>query len=308
MTYYVSKVFWLLAAPTSALVLISGSATLWAVLGNSKYGAWLAAAAACGLIIGAFTPIGLALTVPLEFRFAPSDSQVPPDCIILLGGSGLAGVAAMAALSQHYSKARLIFSGFRNNPTSFKIFAQLGGDPARITYVEPRPRTTSEDALYAAALLKPKPSERWMLVTSALHMPRAVGCFRVAGFQVEPYPVEFTTVQSHPFAGFAPGSAALVHFDTTAKEWIGLIAYGSWARPTRCFPARSWGTQRLGISEPTNARLESIDGQQGGREENRTKFRTAFENSGMAEMRVCGYENGTRKKVRLFEAPQSHRA
>jgi uncharacterized SAM-binding protein YcdF (DUF218 family) len=236
MTYYISKVFWLLAAPTSALILISGSATLWAVLGNSKYGAWLAAAAACGLVIGAFTPIGLALTVPLEFRFAPSDSQAPPDGIILLGGSGLSAVAAMAALSQDYSKARLIFSGFRNHPASFKIFAQLGGDLARIIYIEPRPRTTSEDALYAAGLLKPKPSERWMLVTSALHMPRAVGCFRVAGFQVEPYPVEFTTVQSHPFAGFTPGSAALVHFDTTAKEWIGLIAYRLMGKTDALFP------------------------------------------------------------------------
>jgi uncharacterized SAM-binding protein YcdF (DUF218 family) len=91
MTYYVSKVFWLLAAPTSALVLISGSATLWAVLGNSKFAAWLAAAAAYGLVIGAFTPIGLALTVPLEnrFPFSPPDPQVSPDGIIMLpGGAG----------------------------------------------------------------------------------------------------------------------------------------------------------------------------------------------------------------------------
>ena len=97
MTYYLSKVFWLLAAPTSALVLISGrSATNWAVLGNSKCAAWLAAAAACGLVIGAFTPISLALAVPLEFRFAPADSEAPSDGIILLGGSGLNAVAAVA--------------------------------------------------------------------------------------------------------------------------------------------------------------------------------------------------------------------
>src|SRR6516225_877589 len=70
MTYYVSKVFWLLAAPTSALVLISAIAALWAVLGGSKCAAWLAAAATCVLVIGAFTPIGIALTVPLETRFA----------------------------------------------------------------------------------------------------------------------------------------------------------------------------------------------------------------------------------------------
>src|SRR5262245_23115465 len=109
MTYYLSKVFWRLAAPTSALILIGGSAALWAVLGNSKCAAWLAAAAACGLVIGAFTPIGLAITVPLEFRFAPSDSRVAPDGVILLGGSGLSGIEAVATLSQDYPKARLIF-------------------------------------------------------------------------------------------------------------------------------------------------------------------------------------------------------
>jgi hypothetical protein len=100
-----------------------------------------------------------------------------------------------------------------------------------------------------------------MLVTSALHMPRAVGCFRVAGSQVEPYPVEFTTAHSHPFAGFTPGSAALVHLDTIAKEWISLIAYGSWARPTRCFPARSSGN-----SELENSGIDFTDENGGGLE------------------------------------------
>jgi hypothetical protein len=56
-------------------------------------------------------------------------------------------------------------------------------------------------------------------------MPRAVGCFRIAGFQVEPYPVEFLTCgRSGPFALFATGSSGLVQFDRAAKEWIGLIA------------------------------------------------------------------------------------
>src|SRR5262245_31965723 len=90
MVYYVSKAFWLIAAPTSALVLISAIAALWAVLGNSKFQALLASAAACGLVIGAFTPIGVALTVPLEYRFPfrQADSQAPPDGIIVLAGAG----------------------------------------------------------------------------------------------------------------------------------------------------------------------------------------------------------------------------
>ena len=69
MIYYVSKVFWLIAAPTSALVLFSAIAAFWAALRSPNRVAWLAAAAACGLAIGTFTPIGIALTVPLESRF-----------------------------------------------------------------------------------------------------------------------------------------------------------------------------------------------------------------------------------------------
>jgi uncharacterized SAM-binding protein YcdF (DUF218 family) len=232
MIYYVSKVFWLIAAPTNALVLISAIAASWAVLRSSNCVTWLVAAVACGLVIGAFTPIGIALKVPLEYRFAfsPPDSQAPPDGIILLGGSGINGMYVVSVLSQQYPTARLIFSGFfEKQRDELTRFAHLGGDPTRI-YIIPRPRTTSEDALYSAALLKPKPSERWLLVTQALHMPRAVGCFRNAGFQVEPYPIEFTHV------AFAPGSEALKDLDTAAKEWIGLVAYRLMGKTDALFP------------------------------------------------------------------------
>jgi uncharacterized SAM-binding protein YcdF (DUF218 family) len=240
MIYYVSKVFWLIAAPTNALVLISAIAAFWAVLRSPNGVAWLAAAAACGLVIGTFTPIGLALIAPLEYRFAFSpDSQAALDGIVLLAGGGDDGIDAVSKFSKDYPTARLIFSGFSAsdpaNEYRLETFVQRGGDPARI-YMEPRPRTTSEDAFYTAALLKPKPSERWLLVTSALHMPRAVGCFRVAGFQVEPYPVEFGTVRSHPFAGFVPGSNALFQLDVAAKEWIGLIAYRLMGKTDALFP------------------------------------------------------------------------
>ena len=118
-----------------------------------------------------------------------------------------------------------------------KRLADLGVDRARIHSIEPRPRTTSEDAVYSAALLKPKPSERWLLVTTAMHMPRAVGCFRVAGFQAEPYPVKFmTSGRSRSFAGFAIGPSALMQFDRAAKEWIGLIAYRLMGKTDALFP------------------------------------------------------------------------
>src|SRR5215472_15889916 len=105
MTYYVSKAFWLFAAPTSALVLISAGAAVWALLNSSNCAAWLAATVACGLLIGAFTPLGLALTIPLENRFpySPPDPQV--DGVIILAGGGRGAIDAAPTLSRDYPKA-----------------------------------------------------------------------------------------------------------------------------------------------------------------------------------------------------------
>src|SRR5262249_59048215 len=115
-----------IAAPTSALVLISAGAALWAVLGSSKRAAWLAAASACGLFIGAFTPIGAPLIVPLEYRFAfsPPDPEVRPHGIIVLAGGSAFAVDGVPTLSQDYPRSRLIFSGVR--ATVLQRFALLG--------------------------------------------------------------------------------------------------------------------------------------------------------------------------------------
>jgi uncharacterized SAM-binding protein YcdF (DUF218 family) len=168
--------------------------------------------------------------MPLEhrFSFSPSDLAGPPDGIIVLAGSGYTGIDAAQALNRNYPEVRIIFSGHR--ATAVNTFARLGGDPTRV-YLESRPRTTFEDALYSAALLKPKPSERWLLVALALHMPRAVGCFRAAGFNVQPYPVGFGV-----FPPYDTGSKAFFNLDFAAKEWIGLIAYRLMGRTDTLFP------------------------------------------------------------------------
>ena len=239
MASYLSKAFWLLAAPTSALILITGTTTLWAVLGSSKCAAWLAAAAACGLFIGAFAPIGLALAVPLEnrFPFSRPDPQVLPDGIIILAGGGRAAIDAASTLSQDYPKARLTFCGVSvGGKGLIKRLVDLGVDPGRINTV-PQSRTTSEDAYYSAALLKPKTNEKWLLITAAMHMPRAVGCFRAVGFRAQPYPVEFMSRgRTGPFALFSTGSSALIQFDRAAKEWIGLVAYRLTGKTDALFP------------------------------------------------------------------------
>jgi hypothetical protein len=129
------------------------------------------------------------------------------------GGAG-EGIAALTKLGQEYPKARLALCGFGTGGKNLaERLAEAGIGAAHTNKIVSQSRTTAEDALYSAALLKPKPIERWLLITAALHMPRAVGWFRAPGLQVASYPVEFATRgRSGPLALFATGSSALVRW------------------------------------------------------------------------------------------------
>src|SRR5690606_25620968 len=99
-------------------------------------------------------------------------------------------------------------------------------------------RDTYENAIYSKQLAEPKPGETWLLVTSAFHMPRAVGTFRAAGFPVVPWPVDYRTAGTEGF-GLAEDNV-LDSLDNTAvgvREWIALFAYRLTGRTESLLPA-----------------------------------------------------------------------
>jgi uncharacterized SAM-binding protein YcdF (DUF218 family) len=100
-----------------------------------------------------------------------------------------------AELTREFSQARLVYSGPGEDHGAealLKKFARLGCDRERVT-MERRSRNTFENAVYSKQVIKPNAHERWLLVTAALHMPGAIGCFRRVGFMVEAYPIQYTT-------------------------------------------------------------------------------------------------------------------
>jgi uncharacterized SAM-binding protein YcdF (DUF218 family) len=242
MIYVLSKALWLLIAPTNALILITAVSAFWALLRPSKRAAWLAVFGTFGLAIGAFTPVGLWTLAPLENRFPEWRPGSPaPNGIILLGGDAGDGIAVLAQLSQRFPHARLVFSGPGVEASKvndlLQEFANLGGDLTRIK-LETRSRTTFENAMYSAEMIKPKPDESWLLITTALHMPRSIGTFRQAGFKVAAYPIVFRTKDTpNSFFEGGAGSAALGHLDAAAKEWIGLVAYRIMGKTDALFPS-----------------------------------------------------------------------
>jgi uncharacterized SAM-binding protein YcdF (DUF218 family) len=104
--------------------------------------------------------------------------------------------------------------------------------------MERRSRNTYENAEFSKVLVSPKSGERWLLVTSAHHMPRSVGIFRKVGFEVEPYPVDWRTGRRGDLLKFSDHFAErLALVDTAAREWMGLVAYWITGKTSEFFPS-----------------------------------------------------------------------
>jgi uncharacterized SAM-binding protein YcdF (DUF218 family) len=120
-----------------------------------------------------------------------------------------------------------LFPGRTSEASVVQRFFQEQGLDAASLVLEDRSRNTHENALFAKALVRPRPGERWLLVTAAFHMPRAAAVFRKAGWDVIPYPVAYRTL---PEVSWDPIPEALRQFDKldmAVHEWIGIAAY--WA-------------------------------------------------------------------------------
>lgn len=218
--------------------------------------------AAVALFVSSLTPAGLAMTAFLENRFPRPELPAEIAGIVVLGGSFDTRVArtrgepelneaadrvtAALALARQYPNAKLLFSGgvaavfeedVPETEVASDLFLSLGLAPDRLA-LDDSSRDTFENAIHAKNLAQPLPGEVWLLVTSAYHMPRAVGSFRVADFPVLPYPVDFRT-PSGP-ALWRPSSATTrnlekVHF--AVREYLGLLAYRLAGRTDSLMPA-----------------------------------------------------------------------
>ncbi len=112
------------------------------------------------------------------------------------------------------------------------------GVPAERITIEDKSRNTDENARFTAAMVHPEPPQRWIIVTSAFHMPRAMGVFEKAGFQPIAYPVSFYTLGRWPDdlrLSYWPGRNLRI-FELALHEWIGLAAYRASGRIDHLFP------------------------------------------------------------------------
>jgi uncharacterized SAM-binding protein YcdF (DUF218 family) len=262
MFFIFSKTVAFLILPSNLFVVLGLAglalmATRWRRAGTRMVAASLVLLATIG-----FFPLGELFSHALESRFPPWDpTRGMPDGIVVLGaeisprysrdysepavGGGGARIFAMAKLARSYPNARIVYSGgdpslLGNQPPEanfvYPLLDSFGIARERVV-LEARARNTAENAAFTKDLVKPKPGERWLLVTSAQHMPRAIGCFRRVGFPVEAYPVGWRTDMESSMTPAVALSSGLTRFDSAAHEWIGLFAYWLTGKTSEFLPA-----------------------------------------------------------------------
>lgn len=268
MFFYLAKVLWYILQPSCfiAFLLLIGTVMVWTYW--ARWGRRLVALAALLLITAGLSPLGNWLVLPLEDRFPRTDLDATPapTGFIVLGGSEDRLVAdarqalalneagdrlvAAAILARQFPQAKIVFTGgdagifYSSSSEAAGAESLLGalGVPERQLVLEPRARDTFENAAYTKQLLQEQgllsQDSRWILVTSAYHMPRAMGCFRAVGLEVEPWPVDYRTRgKADLMRFFDKVSEGLRRVDMASREWVGMAAYWMTGRIPSLFPA-----------------------------------------------------------------------
>lgn len=262
MFFYVSKVLTALTWPSNliALALVAGVALM--IAGRAPVAARrLVVGGVSALALAGFSPLGHWLVLPLENRFARPALPEGLAGIIMLGGfesPGIGKARRELALNEAGERltetmlvararpdARIVFTGgdasLLFNPGSAagavgQYLEGMGFSRDRIV-LEGASRTTFENAVFLRDMLRPKPGERWLLVTSAYHMPRSIGTFRQAGFDVVAWPADYRTRGAVDlFQPFGTPAAGLERVDLAVKEWVGLVVYRLTGRSVALWP------------------------------------------------------------------------
>jgi len=264
MFYYLSKTMWLLIQPVGLICLIFAGILLLLLFKRTRIATWLAFLGLCFALVATQTNAGRLLLQPLENRFARPDTPPASDeiaGIVVLGGAfdgyvtrirggfelGASGDRMVEALrlARLYPDKPVIVSGGEASligqtegdaSIASRFFASFGIPSDRVV-LEDKSLNTHENAVLSKAVMERYGEGDWLLVTSAFHMPRSIGAFRVQGIEPVPWPVDYKTAGTESFAvGRDDPTEALVETNLAIREWIGLAVYAATGRISDYFP------------------------------------------------------------------------
>ncbi|KQN69788.1 hypothetical protein ASE94_11845 [Devosia sp. Leaf64] len=260
MFFLVSKIFWLVAQPSSIVVLLLLLALGFALLRKRKssIAALVLAVLVHGLV--GYTTLGYVIIQPLEDRFSvPATPPQAVNAIIMLGGATLARPSSARQIAElndagdrltttlwlanAYPTAKIVVSGGsgvlddegESEAETAKRFFSMHGISEDRFILEGESRNTDENVAFTESLLGDLANGNVILVTSAFHMPRSVGIFSKAGLRVIPWPTDYRTPGPQGLWFDIANPVQNLNVTTVAiKEWIGLAVY-YWTGKTTTF-------------------------------------------------------------------------
>jgi len=222
---------------------------------------WSAAAiitAGLILVISSNSTVTAAMVRSLEWRYLPAAPLPQAEAIVVLGGAIKPQepprpwidvteqgdrVLHGAILYQQQKAPLLIFSGGRitwgqaldrSEADDMAELALALGVADSAIVIDPASLNTRQNAVNVKAILDQRNLQRILLVTSALHMPRALAVFKRLGMEAIPAPTDFHVTQTPPagqntwqgiLLSLIPDAENLSNFTRALKEYIGMGIY-----------------------------------------------------------------------------------
>ena len=259
------SVRWLLWSLLSPSQVLLGAAILGALLlaiGRHKMGRRLCIISGAAIFLFGLLPLSHYIAYPLENRFPQPNLPSQITGIVLLAGAerpaateeysepqlnSFAGrYTATLRLAAEYPDAQIVFTGgptvdaqsrrLGQTAVAKRVLQTVGIEPSRLTFEE-QSADTCASAANTKELVQPKPGEAWVVVTSAMHMPRTMACFRSAGWDVIPKPADYRVVLGTWNSGSFRVADNLALLDRAVHEWLGLLFYRLSDRTRELFPS-----------------------------------------------------------------------
>lgn len=249
---YLSKIIAACLYPLNLSLLLLCIAGLFFLFKKSKWAKSSLVVSLLILLISASPPISSLLIRHLEHQHSPFEASDAPvaDAILILGGAVALPQTPRVDIELVGSSDRVRYAGqlYRENKAKKIVIAggnvfeqnNLRGEAYYIAQLllewgvseadilfEDQSRNTYENAYYAKPLLKSNDLSTILLVTSAIHMPRAYAVFAAQDIDVIAAPTDILVVNNDMPGIFdwIPSATALANTTSALKEYMGWYYY-----------------------------------------------------------------------------------
>ena len=250
MSFYLSKILWLIVNPFNIFILITLFTMFLYFINSRRLSLIIYLINFIFIALISFLPIGSYLTYIIEKEFH-TNTKIPErvDGILILGGAtnpllfkefdqiSLNGSAERLVESvmiiRKFEKAKVIFSGgsgivnrsdIGHSQVAKLFYKKMGVDINKI-FFEDKSRNTHENIIYSKKIAKPKKNENWLLITSAFHMKRALLIAEKNNWKFIPYAVDFKNIKEFKLTPNLNLLSNLNSFQSGLHEWLGLVSY-----------------------------------------------------------------------------------